>query len=1349
VAQLQRSLNLEQGPTFRAALMMLDSGRSRVAMVIHHLVVDALSWQALMKELAVLYAAFRSGSQPELPPLGSSYGEWAERLGAYGASLPPAEASSPDAADETETLRAWMRSGSDVKSRPETRSLVIFKLDREVTRALMGWLSGTRRGGAAALLLTLLAKVLSSCTGVRRIPIAVETHGRAELFPELDISSTVGWFTATAPIAVSVEASASLLEQTARVQAQLDEQVERAAIAGIREQLASASRTGARAVANGFQIVFNYLGGLVGEEAHGPFSSGRIVREDLVAAGLEWPETLDIDAFVEAGALNIEWRFAPGSISSARVHELSEALGRELRQAIPQEVAGAGEEVEEGYPLTHVQAGMLFQTLMDEQARLYHQQLAMRVGIPWDAVALRNAWQHVVGMHAVLRSRVSWEREEPVQLVQRTPAPSFQHVALPAGADADTGLQDFLDADLRRGFDLRVGPLVRLSLLELGPSDSFVVLSYHHVLLDGGSIPLLLRDLEDAYTALAQGKPAPTSSRAPFRHFVDWVLARDTRLAEAAWTRYLAGLPARPKCLTGRRQPQARPVTASLELSAQQTRSLLEATRRWRTTLSHVLRSAWGVVLGCATASPDVLFGTVVAGRPAELPGAARMIGVLINTVPFRVRWSPSESFVGLTSRTQGEWLEVQEFEHTPLQKLKRLAGFPHDGDPFECLFTFVGEDLVPGEDSIFGGRATTVYSTRELTHYGLSLDANVSGEQLRLKLTCPADPTAEANAQALLESYADALAKLPDRAAEPMGTWWRAAAVSATYLPETRALAATESEASFDSIHHVEQAVLQVWQEVLGMSALKREDNLFELGGDSISSLRIVSRLAQKGFSTSVRQVFECQTAGALARALTQPAAPAESKGSSTRLPAPVVADVKQRYGASVERVLGLTPVQRMILKRHADGLAGTLFHDQSMFEYQGEIDIENLRRAWRHVLESNPSLRSVFVWDDEAPVQVVLAQATPRLDVHDLSRLTSEERMAFIERFRADDLRDTFEPSRAPLIRLALLKHGPDRHSMMLGFHVMLMDGWCFAFVLSELHQSYAALVEGQPLPRSGRADFGDYVEWLSAQDREEGLRYWRAELSEMAGSLGIPDFRRDHLKVPHAEHPIRAERAVLSAELTAKLKAWAARERVTVNTLVQTAWAELLQRQTGRSTVVFGSTVSGRPPELKGADLMVGMFFNDVPVRVNFQPDEERGAVARRVQQRFSSMRRYEYFSADDLRGAAGVPPGTELFQSLLVFENYPKELEAQLRDTRKQYMVDVGSWRREVSDLDMTVYVEVEDSTSVEIRYLADVFEPVTIRECLQGYLSILQEFADSDGTPLRSAGPGSRRFLQTG
>lgn len=332
-----------------------------------------------------------------------------------------------------------------------------------------------------------------------------------------------------------------------------------------------------------------------------------------------------------------------------------------------------------------------------------------------------------------------------------------------------------------------------------------------------------------------------------------------------------------------------------------------------------------------------------------------------------------------------------------------------------------------------------------------------------------------------------------------------------------------------------------------------------------------------------------------------------------------------------------------------HMERLAGRL---------AGPLDLAAFQRAWQHVAARHSVLRTAFAWKgQEEPLQVVVERIRLPLEVQDLRSLSAAEQEAVLGRHLAADLAETFDMSKPPLMRLTLFRTGEAEHRLVWTHHHILMDGWCRPIVVGEVMSFYQAFSRGQELDLPPVRPYRDYIAWLRGKEAEmpRAESFWREALGGFTRPtpLGVaaPPAPFD----PQARHQVSEAR--LPSGPTAALQDLARRGRLTFNTLVQGVWALLLSRYSGESDVLFGTTVSGRPEELAGVESMVGLFINTLPFRVQVDPAAGAWTWLQSLQTRFLDLRAYEYCSAGQVHQWSELSALTPLYESLLVFENYP--------------------------------------------------------------------------------------------
>ncbi|WP_312877595.1 non-ribosomal peptide synthetase [Lentzea indica] len=410
----------------------------------------------------------------------------------------------------------------------------------------------------------------------------------------------------------------------------------------------------------------------------------------------------------------------------------------------------------------------------------------------------------------------------------------------------------------------------------------------------------------------------------------------------------------------------------------------------------------------------------------------------------------------------------------------------------------------------------------------------------------------------------------------------------------------------------------------------------------------------------------------------------------------------------ADVEDIYPLTPMQAgMVFHGLVDD--GGAYLNQVRLRLCGVRDPDAFGVAWQRVVDRTPILRSRVVWDGvPEPLQVVCR--TVHLPTAHLDWRESDGDMAaLLDRDRAAGI----DLGTAPLMRLTVITLPDDEILLVWTFHHVLLDGWSAAQVFGEVCEQYTALTRGGAARQVARPLFREYLRWLGEQDQQAAEAYWREVLSGFDEPTSLP-FDRQPVEAHRTRSTARV-RVTLSPEKSARLREVAARNGLTVNTAVQGAWGLLLSRYSGERDVVFGLTVSGRPADLPGVESMVGMFINTVPARMLVDGARDVLSWLHDIQVTQSQSRRYDFVSLAQLQTSRG----TNLFDSIVVFENYPFDADA---------LAAHGLHMRQVQDLEptnypLTVVVSPGDALSVTLDHDPDLFDVTTV-ERMAGHLEML-------------------------
>ncbi|WKN24386.1 non-ribosomal peptide synthase/polyketide synthase [Azotobacter vinelandii] len=723
-AEAQRSLDLAHGPLLRAVLAEDASGRQTLLLAIHHLAVDGVSWRVLLEDLQSLYRQFEAGRSPALPARTSSLRDWATRLEAYAAS---------------ESLReelVWWRThlagtdgelpcdraGTDDRYR-DARSLSL-RLDTTRTRQLLQQAPAAYRSRVDELLLTALARVLCRWSGRDAALVQLEGHGREALFDDIDLTRTLGWFTSAYP--VRLQPAGELADAIKAVKEQLRGVPHKGLGHGVLRHLADADTRAAMAALPQARITFNYLGQFDQSFAHDALF--RPLDEPAGPAHAEdapLPNRLSIDAQVYGGELRLRWTYGAGRYDEGSVRALAEELLAELQRLIEhclEEESGGptpsdfplaqltqaqldtlpvpAAAIEDIYPLTPMQEGLLLHTLLEPGTGIYYMQDRYRIDSELDLQRFEQAWQAVVARHEALRASFTWNSGETMlQIVHKPGAARIDYLDWSA-LDAD-GHEERLQALHKReretGFDLLREPPFHLRLIRLGEARYWFMMSNHHILIDAWCRGLLMGDFMEIYAALGEGREPRLPSAPRYRDYIAWLQRQDFEAARHWWRDNLRGFE-RPTAIPGDR-PLLREHTGGMQVGDCLTRleaadgaRLRELAQRHQLTVNTFAQAAWALVLHRYSGERDLTFGVTVAGRPVSMPALQGTVGLFINSIPLRLRLpAPGER------RAVRDWLrellernlELREYEYLSLVDIQECSELPKGQPLFDSLFVF------------------------------------------------------------------------------------------------------------------------------------------------------------------------------------------------------------------------------------------------------------------------------------------------------------------------------------------------------------------------------------------------------------------------------------------------------------------------------------------------------------------------------------------------------------------------------------------------------------------------------------------------------------------------------------
>jgi len=1358
-AQLQTAFDLQNGPVFLAALFPGTGGARRLLLNAHHLVIDAVSWRILLEDLQAAYGQLAAGAPAALPPRTTSWKRWAERLAAHAVS--------PAVRRE---LAHWLALPApaplpfDLPGTPEDDTAgavaaVSVELPAEATAALLRTAPAVYRARGEDLLLAALVQAFAEWTGEPRLVLEMEGHGREEIGGGIDLSRTAGWFTTVYPVALDLGAVTGAGEAIKAVKEQLRAVPRKGMSYGLLRYLAGDRRLAARPVP---AVGFNYLGQLDGAlPAGGPFAPAPESAGRIESPRARRSHAITVDALVWEGRLKVRFGYPSRRLARATMEALAQGFSAALDGLIAHCLApeaggwtpsdlplahlsqgevdallGHDPAVEDVYPLSPLQSGMLFHTLYTPGSEIYFEQLTGTLHGPLDVDAFARAWQAVVDRQPALRAAFAWEGlARPLQIVRRGVAVPWTLEDWREEPDIAARFEAVVEADQGAGFDLARAPLLRLFLARTGEAEHRLLWSFHHLLFDGWCFAILFGEVFLFYEAFRRGRVPDLPPVRPYRDYLAWLDAQDPARAEAFWSARLAGLAAatpvpqdEPEAPAGRAVADFR--EAEIRLAPEQARALTRLAQEEGLTLNTLVQGAWALLLARWSGARDVVFGAVAAGRPADLPGVERMVGLFINTLPVRAVVEAEAPARDWLRRLQQEQVEQRAFEHSPLVDVQRWSGLPPGEPLFQSVLVFENYPIDPSLEGRLGELSIADVRVSERTSYPLTLAAVVREEfLLRLGFDARVAPETAVHVLTQLAAVLAALAAHPERALGELPA-----------LPEEdrlRALVRSAPTRPVDGSGSVElprnareETLSRVWRSVLRLERIGIHDDFFRLGGDSILSLQIVARARQEGLALTPREVFENPTIAALAEVARSVAADAGEEGAGETALAPVdrssaawtpadfplarldqaALDALLAGGRIVEDVYPVAPLQSGMIFHTLYAPGSEIYFEQLTGTLDGPLDADAFARAWQAVAERQPVLRTAYAWEGlEQPLQVVCRGVRIPWVFEDWRGEADPE--ARLRAFAAADRARGFDLAVAPLMRLFLVRTGEAEHRLLWSFHHLLFDGWCFSLLFREVFLLYEAYRRNEPVELGPVRPYRDYVAWLARQDAGRAESFWRRRLAGVETATPVPF---DHPEQPGGREAADFQVAArfLPEPLARSIARLAQGAGLTANTVVQGAWAVLLARWSGRSEVVFGAVAAGRPAELPGIETMIGLFINTLPVRVELDPEAPVLPWLRRLQEEQVEQRVFEWSPLADVQRWSGAAPGAPLFHSLVVFENYPvdpslgeKLGELAIRGVaiseRTNYPLTLGAMVREGFHLTLSHDRRIEPATAERI------------------------------------------------
>lgn len=798
--QFQAKLNLESGPLFRAVYFQTDENTSdKLLLIIHHLIVDGVSWRVILNDLAIACDALQKGQEISLSANSVGFPQWTHHLHTLRKNShweKEVDFWKTQQVPNTALPLDFPKGIADNKESSATQIECNFSKDE--TDSLLYELPRTRKLRIQEVLLTTLLDVVTEWTGESKLLIALESHGRENDFTAIDVSDAVGWFTSLFPCKLE-KTKGDMVGNLESVKEQLRNLPHNGFSYGILSQQPELSAM-LPEIPQG--ILFNYLGQF--DENLSPTAPFAPASEDV---GLsrhpenKRPFQLEVTGLIANGKLQMWFGFSKAlhreetirrlvDSYKKRLNALLEASRTQAYNWMPADFRLAGlnseqlaialagtADVEDIYPLAPVQEGILFHANYESEKDIYLQQVTGEIEGILDVETFKTAWEFCIERHPSLRASFVWrELPRPLQRIHRRSRLPFVCEDW-RECDADEVARKWsvlIERDRQQSFATETAPLMRMTLVRTQEQKWQFLWTHHHLLLDGWSLPLVFRDAIAFYHAQEKGQRPNLPQPPIYRDFIVWLNEKESGAAESFWRRELSGLrEATSLGLTSRKPSQEAAIsdyqiletTLTPEIYAQ----LKTFAQKNQVTLNTLVQAAWAILLSRYSGSQEVVFGVTVSGRPPELSGFAEMVGLFINTLPLHLRLDSATPFKQWLRLLRDRLSEINQYSFSRLVDIQGWSDIPRGEPLFESIVVY---ENYPVEESLrkdTGELAIHSVQSLEKNHYPITLYA-LPGESLTLKIAFQKNVGGAIEREQLLEHLTQILERFTEEEPNVIG---------------------------------------------------------------------------------------------------------------------------------------------------------------------------------------------------------------------------------------------------------------------------------------------------------------------------------------------------------------------------------------------------------------------------------------------------------------------------------------------------------------------------------------------------------------------------------------------------
>jgi len=428
-----------------------------------------------------------------------------------------------------------------------------------------------------------------------------------------------------------------------------------------------------------------------------------------------------------------------------------------------------------------------------------------------------------------------------------------------------------------------------------------------------------------------------------------------------------------------------------------------------------------------------------------------------------------------------------------------------------------------------------------------------------------------------------------------------------------------------------------------------------------------------------------------------------------------------------NIEDIYELSPMQQGMLFHTLYEEGSDAYFEQFCYDLEGNLDAELFEKAWNEIVKRHGVLRTSFQWKGiSKPVQVVNRSVSLPWENISWTEVPEDNIENEFLKFIKADRAKSFSMEQAPLMRCALIKLNESNFKFVWSFHHILMDGWSYPVIQKEVFGIYDSLKKNEQINLPQPVSYKQFIVWLNKTDKNSAKTFWEKELKEFSSPTPMT-FNRNE-----SDGEVKDIEIKFDEKLTAELNSFVRENKLTMNSIFQGIWALILSKYRNETDVLFGGTVSGRNPQLPGIESMVGLFINTLPVRIKIDYDKDIKTWLKELQTKQIERDQFAYSSLVDIQEWSEIPRGTQLFENILVFENYPvdKSLEDGVAGIK---IKNLKAFER--TNFPLTVLIAPGKEMSVHIAFETSKFTEEFISKLLSNFNSLVSQIIKAPDSKL--------------